>query len=64
MPTQEVGKAWNKQHLLVSQVNSPHIGHGSLLKLFFVGNFIYPNLPQNTQLQMNTNVVGKVPAMD
>ena len=27
-------------------------------------NFIYPNLPQYTQLQMGSNIVGKVPAMD
>ena len=30
----------------------PHTGHGS------------PNLPQYTQLQMSTYIVGKVPAMD
>ena len=29
-----------------------------------LGNFINPNLPQYTQLQMGTNIVGKVPAMD
>ena len=29
-----------------------------------LGNFIYPNLPQYTQLQMNTDIVAKVPAMD
>ena len=27
-----------------------------------LGNFIYPNLTQYTQLQMSTNIVGKVPA--
>ena len=25
---------------------------------------LHPNLPQYTQLQMSTNIVGKVPAMD
>ena len=29
-----------------------------------LGNFIYPDLPQYTQLQMSTNIVGKVSAMD
>ena len=39
---------------------------GSILALGMVrlGNFIYPNLHQYTQLQMSTNIVGKVPAMD
>ena len=39
----------------------PHSGHGSLLKL---RQFIYPDLPQYTQLQMSTNIVGKVPVMN
>ena len=29
-----------------------------------LGNFVYPTLPQSTQLQMSTNTVWKVPAMD
>ena len=33
-----------------------------------LGNVIYPNVPQYTQLQMSinilSNIVGKVPAMD
>ena len=39
----------------------PHTRHGSLLKF---SNFIHPNLPRYTQLEMSTNIVGKVPAMD
>ena len=38
----------------------PHTGHGSLLKL----RQFNPNLPQYTQLQMSTNIVGTVHAMD
>ena len=38
-----------------------HAGHGSLLK---TKQFLYPNLPQYTQLQTSTDTVGKVPAMD
>ena len=30
----------------------------------FRSNFVYPTLPQSTQLQMSTNTVWKVPAMD
>ena len=29
-----------------------------------LGNFVYPTLPQSTQLHMSTNTVWKVPAMD
>ena len=29
-----------------------------------LGNFVYPTLPQSIQLQMSTNTVWKVPAMD
>ena len=41
----------------------PHCGHGSLLKLrqfnlLIICRAVY------TQLQMSTNIVGKVPAMD
>ena len=37
-----------------------HTGHG----FRSLGNFVYPTLPQSTQLQMSTNTVWKVPAMD
>ena len=29
-----------------------------------LGNFVYPTLPQSTQLQMSTNTVWKISAMD
>ena len=35
-----------------------------MVRFWSLGNFIYPDLPQYTQLQMSTNIVGKVPAMD
>ena len=35
-----------------------------MARFWSLGKFIYPNLPQYTQLQMSTNIVGKVPAMD
>ena len=35
-----------------------------LVRYWNLGNFIYSNLPQYTQLQMSTTIVGKVPAMD
>ena len=38
-----------------------HTGHGSFSKL---RQFRYPTLPQSTQLQMSTNTVWKVPAID
>ena len=41
----------------------PTPGHGSLLKLLKAIS-LTPNLPQYTQLQMSTNIVGKIPAMD
>ena len=37
-----------------------HSGHG----LFSKRRQVYPTLPQSTQLQMSTNTVWKVPAMD
>ena len=39
----------------------PHTEHGSLWSL---GNLIYPNLPEYIQLQMSSNIVGKVPATE
>ena len=42
-------------------VSIPTLG---MVHFWGLGNFIYPHLPQYTQLQMGTNVVGKVPAMD
>ena len=38
-----------------------------MVRFWSLGNFINPNLPRYTQLQMSTvstNIVGKVPAMD
>ena len=46
-------------HLLSN--TSPTLG---VVRFWSLGNFIYPDLPQYTQLQMSTNIVGKVPAMD
>ena len=34
------------------------------VRFWSLGNFIYPDLPRYTQLQMSTNNVGKVPAMN
>ena len=44
-------------------------GHGLVVRVFYSGRLCrgfdpHPNLPQYTQLQMSTNIVGKVPAMD
>ena len=40
------------------------VGSVPTLGMVRLGNFIDPNLPQYTQLQMSTNTVGKVPAVD
>ena len=34
-----------------------------MVRFWSLGNFFHPNLPQYTQLQMSTDIVGKVPAM-
>ena len=36
---------------------------GQPVRFRSLGNFVYPTLPQSTQLQMSTNTVWKVPAM-
>ena len=38
--------------------------HTGTVRFRSLGNFVYPTLPQSTQLQMSTNTVWKVPAMD
>ena len=48
-----------RSHKVVGSI--PTLG---MVRFWSLGNFIYPNLPQYTQLQMSTNIVGKVPAMD
>ena len=35
-----------------------------MVRFWGLGNFIYPDLLQYTQLQMSTNIGGEVPAID
>ena len=50
---------WTQDSRVMGSIPTP-----GMVRFWSLGNFIYPNLPQYTQLQMSTNIVGKVPAMD
>ena len=53
------GGCWTRDSMVVGSIPIPGMVH-----FLSLGNFIDPDLPQYTQLQMSTNIVGKVPAMD
>ena len=54
---------WLRCWTLNSRVVSSRLTLGTV-RFRSLGNFVYPTLPQSTQLQMSTNTVWKVPAMD
>ena len=62
--------SWSGSSLVVKVLKSEKsramgsIPTSGLIGFWSLYNFIYPNLLQDTQLQISTNIVGKVPAMD
>ena len=50
---------WTHDSRVVGSIPKP-----GMVRFWSLGNFIYPDLPQHTQLWMSTNIVGKVPATD
>ena len=50
---------WTQDFRILASIPTP-----GMVRFWSLGNFIYPNLPQFTQLQLNTNIIGKVPAME
>ena len=50
---------WTQDSRVVDSIPTP-----GMVRFWSVGNLIYTNLAQYTQLQTSTNIVGKVRAMD
>ena len=60
-------RCWTLNCLLLCsrRFRFPLINNGFCTVIFrSLGNFVYPTLPQSTQLQMSTNTVWKEPAMN